>query len=52
MKQEIMGAQQLQQMLTMMESNYKGSTLNANRKTPASIINAPDSGVKPKDTNK
>jgi len=52
MKQEIMGAQQLLQMLTMMESNYKGSTLNANPETPGVITNAPDSGIKPKDTNK
>jgi hypothetical protein len=51
MKQEIMGTQQLQQMLTMMENNYKGSTLNANPEIPGVISNAPDSGAK-KDTNK
>lgn len=50
MKQEIMGAQQLMQMLSMMDAQYKGNTPNLNPELPGIISNSPDSGNKKKDT--
>jgi len=43
MKQEMQGAQQLQQMLDMIDAQYKGSSLLPNSEQPAIIQNKPDS---------
>ena len=52
MKSEAQGTQQLIQMLTMMEAQYKGSSLTNNPETQNIINNIPDSGTKRKDSNK
>jgi Protein of unknown function (DUF2723) len=52
MKTEAQGTQQLIQMLTMMESQYKGSSLINNPELQNIINNTPDSGTKNKDSNK
>jgi hypothetical protein len=53
MQQEIMGAQQIMQMLNGLEAQYKG-TPALNPELPGGLIklNNPDSGPKPKDSGK
>jgi len=46
MRTEIQGAQQLLQMLQMMEAEYKGSTITPNVEQPGVIQNLPDTGRK------
>jgi len=48
MQQESQGTQQMIQMLTMMEQQYKGSTLNANPEMEKIISNGADSNSKKK----
>ena len=43
MRQEIMGAQQMVQMLNMLEQNYKNPQLKQGMETPGAIINGGDS---------
>jgi hypothetical protein len=52
MKSEMQGAQQLQQMLGMMDAQYKGGSLSNNPEMESIINNIPDSGVKKKDSGK
>ena len=52
MKSEMQGAQQLQQMLGMMDAQYKGGSLTNNPEMESIINNIPDSGVKKKDSGK
>jgi Protein of unknown function (DUF2723) len=52
MKSEMQGAQQLQQMLTMMDTQYKGGNLSNNPEIQNIISNTPDSGEKKKDSNR
>ena len=52
MKGEIQGTQQLQQMLNMLEAQYKGSTLSLGQEQPSIITNLSDTGKKKKDSNK
>ncbi len=46
LKSEIQGAQQLSQMLSMMDAQYKGSQLNPGSEQSPVIRNAPDTGGK------
>ncbi len=52
MKSEMQGTQQLQQMLTMMDAQYKGGSLSNNPELESIIKNTPDSGIKKKDSGK
>jgi hypothetical protein len=52
MKSEMQGAQQLQQMLTMMDTQYKGGSLFNNPEIQNIISNTPDSGEKKKDSKR
>ena len=52
MAQELQGTQQMQQMLTMMEGQYKGSTLQGNPELEKIINNSIDTGGKAKKSDK
>lgn len=52
MQQELQGAQQLLQMLDMIDSQYKASSLKPGSEQPQVIQNNPDSGLKVRDSNK
>ena len=52
MQQETQGTQQMLQMLTMMEGQYKGSTLQGNPELEKIINNSIDTGVKEKKSDK
>ncbi len=52
MRTEIQGAQQLQQMLTMLDQQYKGGSSVTNPELDQIIKNNIDSGIKKKDTGK